>query len=168
MLNNEGTKTNVDRNNFIITFTRTFDATREQVFDAWTQAEHIEHWWDPSGLPLTECVVDLRPGGAFKFTNRDSAHSPPFAGVYRVIERPSELVFKALGSVGTVRLEAREAATHMTVSICCVSREHLEQFLKLGVDVGTARTLDNLVDYLSSQAAPRQGQLNELSEVHVD
>ena len=97
-----------------------------------------------------------------------SAHSPPFAGVYRVIERPSELVFEALGSVGTVRLEAREAATHMTVSIRCGSREHLEQFLKLGVDVGTARTLDNLVNYLSQQAAPRQGQLNEHSEVHID
>jgi uncharacterized protein YndB with AHSA1/START domain len=119
-------------------------------------------------VPLSECIVDLRPGGAFKFTNRDSAHSPPFAGVYKVIERPSELVFEALGSVGTVRLETRDAGTHMTVSIRCGSGEHLEQFVKLGVDVGTARTLDNLVDYLSSQAASRQGQLNEHSEIRVN
>lgn len=157
MLNNESTKTIVDRKNFIITFTRTFTASCEQVFDAWTQPKHIEHWWDPSGAALSECVVDLRPGGTFKFTNRDSSHSPPFAGVYRVIERPSELVFEALGSVGTVRLEARDAVTHMTVSIRCGSGEHLEQFLKLGVDVGTARTLDNLVEYLSSQSATEHG-----------
>jgi len=156
MIHNESTKTVIDRNNFTITFTRTFAASREQVFDAWTQPKHIEHWWDPSGVPLSECVVDLRPGGAFKFTNRDSAHSPPFAGVYKVIKRPSELLFEALGSVGTVRLETSAAVTQMTVSIRCASEEHLGQFLKLGVDVGTARTLDNLVGYVSSYEAPSQ------------
>ena len=148
MISNESTKTVVNRNNFTITFTRTFAASCEQVFDAWTEPEHIAQWWDPSGATLSECVVDLRPGGAFKFTNRDSAHSPPFAGLYRVIKRPSELVFEALGSVGTVRLEARNSVTHMTVSIRCASDEHLGQFLKLGVDVGTDRTLDNLVNYV--------------------
>lgn len=154
MISHENTKTTVDRNRFTITFTRTFSASREQVFDAWTQPEHLEHWWDPSGAPLSECVVDLRPGGAFKFTNRDSAHGPPFAGVYKVIKRPSVLVFEALGSIGTVRLDASDTVTHMTVSIQCASEEHLAQFLKLGVDAGTARTLDNLVNYLASRVAP--------------
>jgi hypothetical protein len=35
----------------------------------------------------------------------------------------------------------------MTVEIECRSAEHLDQFLEIGVDVGTARTLDNLVAY---------------------
>jgi uncharacterized protein YndB with AHSA1/START domain len=148
MLNDEKTKTTIDRDTFTITFQRTFAAPVEQVFAAWTEAEHIQHWWDPSGAPLSECIVDLRPGGAFKFTNRDAAHSPPFAGVYRVIERPSQLVFDALGAIGTVRLEAKSGTTHMTVSIRCASGDHFEQFLKLGVDVNTDRTLDNLVVYL--------------------
>lgn len=151
MMSHQSTKTLVDRKNFTITFTRSFAASCEQVFDAWTRPEHIEHWWDPSGVPLSECVVDLRPGGAFKFTNRDSGHAPPFAGVYRVVNRPTELTFEALGSVGTVRLEATDTETQMTVSIRCASAEHLGQFLKLGVDVGTAQTLDNLVEYLSSK-----------------
>ena len=148
MLSND-TETNIDRSNFTITFRRVFAASPEKVFDAWTQAEHIQHWWDPSGTPLRECLVDLRPGGSFKFTNRDSSHGPPFSGTYRSIERPSMLEFEALGAVGTVRLETDGAATHMTVSIRCASAEHLEQFLKLGVDEGTARTLDNLVAYAS-------------------
>ena len=160
MINNETTKTTIDPSNFTITFKRTFAASREQIFDAWTKPEHIRHWWDPTGAPLSECLVDLRPGGAFKFTNQDSAHGPPFAGVYLAIERPSELVFDALGALGTVRFEAKASATHMSVSIQCASAEHLEQFLKLGVDEGTARTLDNLVTYVSkisplhSQTAP--------------
>jgi hypothetical protein len=75
--------------------------------------------------------------------------------VYRTIERPSAIVFEALGAIGTVRLENKHAETHMTVSIRCTSVEHLEQFLKLGVHDGTAITLDNLVEYLSQSGQPR-------------
>ena len=148
MLNDAKTKTTIDRDTLTITFQRKFGVPREHVFAAWTEPEHMKHWWDPTGLPLSECVIDLRPGGGFKFTNRESAHSPPFTGVYRVVERPSQLVFEALGAVGTVRLESKDGATHMTVSIRCGSADHLDQFLKLGVDVNTDRTFDNLVDYL--------------------
>jgi len=149
MMSDGKTTTTIDKGTFTVHFRREFGAPCEQVFAAWTKPEHIEHWWDPTGVPLSECIVDLRPGGAFKFTNRDSAHSPPFAGVYRIIERPNQLVFEALGAVGTVRLEAHHGTTQMTVSIRCSSADHLEQFLKLGVDVNTDRTFDNLVRYLS-------------------
>jgi uncharacterized protein YndB with AHSA1/START domain len=148
MLHDEKTKTTIDGDTFTITFQRKFGAPRERVFAAWTEPEHVEHWWDPTGTPLSECVIDLRPGGTFKFTNRDSAHGPPFTGVYRVIERPSELVFDAMGAVGTVRLESKDGATQMTVSIRCASADHLEQFVKVGAAVNTDRTLDHLVEYL--------------------
>jgi uncharacterized protein YndB with AHSA1/START domain len=151
MMSND-TKTTVDKNTFTITFKRTLSASREQVFDAWTRPEHIQYWWDPTGARLSECLVDLRPGGAFKFVNQDSGHSPPFSGTYVRVERPSKLEFEALGALGTVALESKESVTHMTVSIRCASAEHLEQFIKLGVDVGTAQTLDNLVSYLQQNA----------------
>lgn len=145
--------TKIDRTTSTLTFQRTFTAERQDVFDAWTQPDQVTQWWDPGGTPLSACEIDLRPGGAFKFVNKDAGHSPPFAGVYRVIEKPSLLVFDALGSVGTVKLEATGAMTTMTVTIRCASAEHLEQFVKLGVDVGTARTLDNLVAHVAKRAA---------------
>jgi uncharacterized protein YndB with AHSA1/START domain len=154
------TTTTIDRSNFTIIFNRTLPAPREQVFDAWTRPEHIKHWWDPTGTPLSECLVDLRPGGSFKFTNQDSAHSPPFTGTYQRIERPSRLEFEALGAFGTVALEAKGAATEMTVSIRCSSTEHLEQFIKLGVHEGTARTLNNLAAYLPTASPPARAQLS--------
>jgi hypothetical protein len=40
----------------------------------------------------------------------------------------------------------------MTVSIRCASADHLEQFLKLGVDVNTDRTFDNLARYVTKAA----------------
>ena len=142
-------QTSIDRNTFTITFQRTFEAPREDVFQAWTQPDQIAQWWDPTGTRLSECEIDLRPGGAFKFVNKDSAHSPPFAGVYRVIEAPSLLVFDAMGAVGTVRLEADRGNTLMTVAIRCASAEHLEHFVKVGVAAGTERTLDNLVAFMA-------------------
>jgi uncharacterized protein YndB with AHSA1/START domain len=64
------------------------------VFEAWTKAEHVAHWWDPSGLPLAVCEIDLRPNGAFRCVNRGpkgEGHS--FTGIYREIAAPERLVF---------------------------------------------------------------------------
>ncbi|MBL8717913.1 MAG: SRPBCC domain-containing protein [Myxococcales bacterium] len=143
------TATTIDRETLTITFQRRFGVARELVFEAWTKPEQVTHWWDPGGTPLAECEIDARPGGAFKFVNRGDAHSPPFAGTYRAVERPALLVFDALGALGTVRLEIADGGTHMTVTIRCGSEEHLDHFVKLGVADGTDRTLDNLVAYLA-------------------
>lgn len=147
MLTADQTKTTIDHPTFTITFKRRMGASPEAVFDAWTQPEQISAWWDPDGAPLVECSIDLRVGGEFKLVNR--GHSPPFAGVYRVIERPSLLVFDAMGAVGTVRLESDDRGTQMTVTIRCAGPEHLEHFVKLGIADGTDRTLDNLVAHVA-------------------
>lgn len=143
----------IDQQTFTIAFERSLAASREEVFDAWTHPEQISQWWDPSGERLVACEIDLRPGGAFRFVNE--GHSPPFAGTYSVIDRPARLVFDALGSVGTVLLDAVGDRTRMRVTIRCASKDHLEQFVKLGVAAGTDRTLDNLVQFVAKRAGSR-------------
>lgn len=143
--------TNIDRATFTVSFQRTLRASPEDVFDAWTHPAEVAEWWDPTGAKLVECTIDLRPGGSFTFVNE--GHSPPFSGVYRTVERPSRLVFEALGAVGTVLIESAGDTTHMHVSIRCASAEHLEKFVELGVDVNTAKTLDNLVAHVKKRAA---------------
>jgi hypothetical protein len=81
----------------------------------------------------------------------NKGHSPPFTGAYTVVERPTRLVFEALGSVGTVTLERSGSGTRMRVTIRCASKEHLEHFVQLGVAAGTDRTLDNLVRHVSAR-----------------
>jgi uncharacterized protein YndB with AHSA1/START domain len=146
------TQTTIDQASLTITFRRTFSAPPEAVFDAWTQPDRLKFWWDPSGAPLADCSIDLRPGGAFRFATA-SEHAPAFEGVYRAIERPRQLEFDALGAVGTVRLDREAGTTRMTVSIRCTTPEHLQHFLRLGVDVGTEKTLDNLVAHLARLAS---------------
>jgi uncharacterized protein YndB with AHSA1/START domain len=137
----------VDPKSLTIEFERELAASREAVFDAWTTPDELSQWWDPTGVPLVACEMDVRPGGAFSFVNE--GHGPPFAGTYVTVKRPSLLVFEALGSVGTVTLEKSGKGTRMHVSIRCSSKQHLEHFVKLGVAAGTDRTLDNLVSFFS-------------------
>ncbi|HEV2675875.1 MAG TPA: SRPBCC domain-containing protein [Aliidongia sp.] len=145
------TGTVIDREAHTIVLTRIVAASREQVFEAWTRAEHVACWWDPAGRPLAECEIDLRPGGTFRFLNHPSSGAPPFAGVYREIAAPGRLVFEAMGAIGRVILIDLGGKTHLTLRIECASGDHLEQYLKMGIDAGTARTLDNLVEYIGTE-----------------
>ena len=138
----------VDEASHTIRFMRELAAEPNAVFAAWTQPEQISRWWDPNGKTLATCEIDLRVGGGFKFVQSEHPEMP-FAGTYRVIDPPARLEFDALGALGKVSLEPREAGTQMTVEIVCQSAEHLAQFIQHGVAEGTAKTLDNLVAFVS-------------------
>jgi uncharacterized protein YndB with AHSA1/START domain len=137
----------IDRDAHTIRLTRVFDASRADVFEAWTKPEHVTCWWDAAGEPLTACEIDLRLGGDFKFITKGHPDMP-FVGTYREISPPDRLIFEALGSTGRIVLRDAAGQTRMTVEIECRSAEQLDQFIKMGVDVGTSQTLDNLVAYM--------------------
>ena len=141
------TNLEIDRDAHTIRLTRILDASRIEIFEAWTKPEEVTRWWDAAGEPLTVCEIDLRPGGAFKFVTK-SHPEMPFAGAYREIASPDCLVFEAMGATGRVVLRDVAGKTHMALEIECRSAEHLGQYLKMGVDVGTSQTLDNLVAYI--------------------
>jgi uncharacterized protein YndB with AHSA1/START domain len=136
----------IDRQTHTIKLTRDFDAPSAEIFEAWTKPEHVTCWWDAAGELLTVCEIDLRPGGAFKFVTKGHPEMP-FAGTYLEIAPPGRLTFEALGSTGRVLLREAGGTTHLLVEIECRSSEQLDQYLKMGVDVGTAQTLDNLGAY---------------------
>jgi len=52
---------------------REFNAPRELVFQAWTQVEHLRHWWGPKGFEWVSSQLDLRPGGLFHYCLRGPA-----------------------------------------------------------------------------------------------
>jgi Uncharacterized conserved protein len=74
---------------------RVFQATRDRVFEAWTQRDQIEKWWGPTGFTVTIDQMDVRPGGTWLFT----MHGPdgvdyPNVIVYEEIVSPERLVYK--------------------------------------------------------------------------
>jgi uncharacterized protein YndB with AHSA1/START domain len=74
---------------------RTYDATPEAVFDAWTNPEVLRRWWKLSEADSVEVTdVDLRVGGGYRLSMRDAdgeAHT--VSGQYREVERPRRLVY---------------------------------------------------------------------------
>ena len=46
-----------------LTLERTFNASREEVWDLWTTREGMEAWMGPEGFKVTVEELDLRPGG---------------------------------------------------------------------------------------------------------
>ena len=142
-----------DAESHTIRWERRVDAARSEVFEAWTKPEQVACWWDPDGERLVTCEIDLRPGGSFAFATRSHSEMP-FAGVYREIAPPERLVFEAMGATGRVMLADAAGGTQMVVEIACRSKDHFDQFVKMGVHEGTARTLDNFVDFVRESVAP--------------
>jgi len=135
----------VDTTTHTIRLRRAIDAPAARVFEAWTTPEIVSKWWDPDGVPLRECDIDLRPGGAFRFVNQGHADGHAFSGVYREIAAPDRLVFEAMGAEGRVEFIETNGRTDITVAIVCASPDHLQHFLTFGIADNTGRTLDRLV-----------------------
>ncbi|WP_066935036.1 metalloregulator ArsR/SmtB family transcription factor [Microtetraspora fusca] len=72
---------------------RTYRASADVLFDAWTNPEVIKKWWHAGpDWETAEAAVDLRVGGRIRVVMRDTDGIEYTAtGVYTVIERPSRL-----------------------------------------------------------------------------
>jgi uncharacterized protein YndB with AHSA1/START domain len=77
-----------------LVFIRTFNAPRELVFKAWTEPEHLMHWWGPKGMALGVASLDLRPGGVFHYSMKSPEGFEMWGKfVYGEITPPEKLVF---------------------------------------------------------------------------
>jgi uncharacterized protein YndB with AHSA1/START domain len=84
--------TTVDQKSFVIS--RTFNAPREVVFDAFTKPDEMKKWWGPKGFTVIVSKMDLRPGGTYHYGMRAPDGAPMWGKfVYREIARPERIVF---------------------------------------------------------------------------
>ncbi len=136
-----------------IRLTRLFDAPRRLVFEAMTKAEHIKRWWGQlgDGYSVPVCEVDLRPGGAWRFTSQTPQCDCTFYGVYREIAPPDRLVFTEIyepfpdaESVVTAEFTEEKGKTRLTVTARYPSLEVRDIVLKSGMEKGAAMSYDRL------------------------
>lgn len=72
---------------------RAFRAPRRLVFDAHTKPELLRRWLGPADWPMTECDIDLRPGGTFRQVMRGpGGEQMVMTGTYNEVDPPSRLV----------------------------------------------------------------------------
>ncbi|MCE9584453.1 MAG: SRPBCC domain-containing protein [Planctomycetes bacterium] len=76
---------------FVIT--RVFNAPREKVFRAWTEASELQKWFGPKGFTMPVCKLDLRPGGVMHFCLRGPDGSDMWGKwIWKEIVAPRKLV----------------------------------------------------------------------------
>lgn len=57
--------TEIETSDTSLTIRRTFDATRERVWKAWTDPEALEQWYAPGDMTPAIHTVNPEPGGEF-------------------------------------------------------------------------------------------------------
>ena len=77
-----------------IVMTRSFNATRILVFEAFTKPELVRQWLlGPPGWSMPVCEIDLRVGGHYRYVWRhENGNEMGMGGVFREIVVPERLV----------------------------------------------------------------------------
>jgi len=158
-------------------FSRTFDASRDLVWKAWTEPERLAQWWGPKGATIRVVEFGLRPGGMFHYAMQYKPGQDIWARfIYREIVPPERLVFinsfsdpdggiarppfPQLGSawpleiLNTVTLEEQDGKTTLTLRGRPInaSEEAWEAYVGMfaSMQQGFGGTFDKLAAYLAS------------------
>ena len=110
------------KNNKDVIIEKLFDASLQNIWDAWTNAEIIKQWFgsDPNGT-VTYVALDVKPGGFFTVTFKDSDGTEhTCSGVYKEVIPMQKLCFTwqwksepGLVSLVTVSFRHEEFCTRM-------------------------------------------------------
>jgi uncharacterized protein YndB with AHSA1/START domain len=141
------------------TITRIVDASRSLVFKAWTDREHIEHWYTPQGYTITVFEWDSTPGGLIWLVMREADGTEyPIGGAFREVVEPARLDFTELcldrearllfKSPTTVTFAERAAKTELTVQVRAIALDEIGVPLIGGMDKGWTQTLDSLDQFI--------------------
>jgi uncharacterized protein YndB with AHSA1/START domain len=133
---------------------RTFPASRETVFAAWSRAEHVKRWFSPEGYSVPEADVDFRPGGFFIVCMRLPDGVDHWArGTFLEISPPERLVISIGVEVGgskrftahtAVSFEVEGAGTRMIVRQSYEFHDPAFVSAAAGASEGWRTTLDKL------------------------
>ena len=139
--------------------TREFDAPRELVFKACTDPTLIPQWWGPRSLSTEVDKMDVRPGGQWRFINRDAeGNEDAFHGVYHEVLAPERIIdtfeYEGLPETGHVTLETMKlealpgGRTRLTTQSVFQSVADRDGMLQSGMEEGVNDTYDRLAELL--------------------
>jgi uncharacterized protein YndB with AHSA1/START domain len=150
-----------------IAMTRTFDAPRRLVFDAWTKPELLKRWLGVfGGWSMEVCEVNLKVGGTYRYVWRGPEGAQMgMGGVYREVVPGERLVATEKfddpwyegEAVDTTVFVERGGKTTVTTTVQYASRAVRDAVLKSPMESGVAKGYDTLDELLASTLA-RKGK----------
>ncbi|RAO34838.1 Glutathione transferase [Micromonospora saelicesensis] len=142
-----------------IVLSRLFEAPAQLVFAAFTRPELLARWYGARGWRLTECDVDLRIGGRWRFVSQGPEGARMVqSGVYQQIEPPHRLVCTELFDDQSypgetlVSHEFSEVAgrTTVTTTLLYATAEGRNIVLRYPMARGVGQSFTRLADLLHS------------------
>jgi uncharacterized protein YndB with AHSA1/START domain len=141
-----------------IEITRTFDAPRRLVFEAWTTPEHLQRWMlGPEGWSMPVCELDLRAGGLWRFVwRKDDGQEMAMTGEYHVVEPPERLVSTESWGEGwpetlnTIVITEEAGQSKLTCTVLYPTREARDAALQSGMTEGVDMSYNRLAELLST------------------
>ncbi len=149
-----------------LSFTRVLDAPLAQVWACWTRPEHIPHFFVPKPHRVTDCQIELRPGGRFDTVFEVEGNEIRNQGVVLEVDPERRLVFTDAYSAGwkpapepfmTAILDFEEAPggrTRYTATARHRNAEARKQHEDMGFYEGWGTVADQLEAYARGLAAP--------------
>jgi uncharacterized protein YndB with AHSA1/START domain len=137
-----------------MTMTRVFDAPRERVFAAWSQADALQRWSGCKDTTKMECTMDFRVGGSF--TQKMSIQGVgeyTITGIYDEIVVPEKIAYHVDLGPATTRVTVEFLAQGTQTKLVLTQVGFPDQNLCKMVSQGTAEALDKLDQLLVAQAA---------------
>ena len=158
---NKGALTVAAQGDRDIVMTRSFNAPRHMVWDAYTKPELLKRWLlGPDGWHFIQCDVDLRVGGKYRYVwkNDEKNQTLGLGGEYREINAPGKLVCTEQfddfpgEAVSTLELAEHNGVTTLINTVRSPSREARDGMLQTGMEKGVGRSYDRLDDVLAAMA----------------
>jgi uncharacterized protein YndB with AHSA1/START domain len=127
---------------------KTFDAPVELVWEAWTEPEHLAHWWGPKGMSITIVEHNFKVGGTWKYVMPMPNGSEFISeGQYSDIVKFKKIVTSANfrpmteGVEIKVLFEKEGEKTNFVFSVIHPTEEYKQQQEKMGFYNGWGSTL---------------------------
>ncbi len=142
-----------------LVFERTFDASRDQVWKAFTDPELVPRWWGPHGTTTVVAEMDVRPGGTWRYvSSAPDRDDVTFYGEYLEIDPPKRFRWtfmfdvEGIGPMGgpeTHHFEDVDGRTKVTSIGHMGSADAIEGALATGMAKGAIETWDRLAALLA-------------------
>jgi len=150
----------IDRKNNRIQVTREFNAGRQLVWDAWTQAEMLDQWWAPKPYRAETKSLDLRVGGTWLYAMVGPEGSRDWAKAdYKTIEPVHTLSWldafcdeqgveneNKPRSLWTNTFREASGITTVDITLAHDSFADIELMLQMGFKEGFTMAMGNLDD----------------------
>lgn len=146
--------------------TRTFNASRQLVWDAHTRPELVRKWQGYDGWDMPVCDMDVRVGGKYtwRWRNLEDGKGFGFLGTFTEVNAPSKLVQKQYYDPGdmdltmpagdpcivSLELSEQNDVTTLVCNLTFASKQACEDAVSTGMTDGMEHSYTRLDDALKA------------------